>query len=118
MKRMYIGGPIFGLTPDDVAYRFAHGVALTRELRYKPVSAIDIEPVPHVGACPSGRRGTSDHNEGCHLRADLLALLDCQAMLVLRGWQASWGTKLELSVATAAGLHICFLGRAGDVTWA
>ena len=119
MKRgkMYIAGPVFGLTQEDIRVRFARGVELARAENYRPVSAIEVHPAAHIGQCPPGRKGMEDHNEGCHLRADLMALLGCQAMLLLRGWQTSWGSKLELSVATAAGLYICFESN-GELIWA
>jgi len=40
-----------------------------------------------------------------YLRADLRQLLDCQAVLLLRGWQQSKGARLEALIADEVGIR-------------
>jgi len=40
-----------------------------------------------------------------YLRADLRQLLDCQAVLLLRGWQKSKGARLEVLIADEVGIR-------------
>ena len=41
-----------------------------------------------------------------HLRADIGDLLDCDAILMLPGWEDSAGATLEHSIAVALGLEV------------
>lgn len=43
-----------------------------------------------------------------HMRADIAALLRCDAIYMLRGWEQSKGAKLELDVASSCGLRVLY----------
>jgi len=43
-----------------------------------------------------------------YLKRDLLALLDCDGIVLLPGWSYSAGASLELRVAGVAGLKVFF----------
>ena len=41
-----------------------------------------------------------------HMRVDIRALLMCDAIYMLRGWEMSKGCKLELDVASSCGIEV------------
>lgn len=43
-----------------------------------------------------------------YMRADILALLKCDAIYMLKGWKNSYGAKIEHAVAEACGLVITY----------
>lgn len=103
--RVYISAPIFG-TPDRGAALFAMGERIANNMGWYPTCPPDLPPHPHFGECPPGRRTEGEqHNEACHFRSDLRALLDCDAIIMMPGWIHSWGCKLELQIAGVCGLQ-------------
>ena len=84
--RCYIAGPIAGV--PDFWERFADAVPVVEELGYEPVNPCDITPAVH------------------DMRADLRALLDCDAIYMLPGWRESRGATAEHAVAVACGMRI------------
>jgi len=50
------------------------------------------------------------------LRADLIRMMRCQGIVLLRGWSKSRGSRLELSVAMALGFPVRFFNeRTGEL---
>lgn len=49
-----------------------------------------------------------EHSWGCFMRYDLKAMLDCDAIYMLPGWEQSHGARLELQVASAVGMRVVF----------
>lgn len=43
-----------------------------------------------------------------HMKADITALLTCDSIFLMNGWNRSAGCKCELDVATAIGLDVFF----------
>ena len=41
-----------------------------------------------------------------HMRADIVLLLGCDLIYMLRGWELSKGAKLEHDVATSCGIKV------------
>lgn len=88
----YIAGPMTGL-PD---YNYPAFHAAAAELRAQGI---------HV-------RSPAEHDHGTHqpydfyMRLALRALLDCDAILLLPGWETSKGARLEYDIAWALGMHI------------
>jgi hypothetical protein len=75
---------------------------------YVPVNPFDVPPHPAC-ICPeavSADGAGGGHQWGCYLRGDLAALLGCDAILMLPGWESSHGARLELTVASAVGLRV------------
>ena len=47
-----------------------------------------------------------EHRYGCYMKADLLALLTCEAALFMPGWRRSRGATSERGVAEICGITI------------
>lgn len=93
---------------DDARAVFRLAADLIAAAGHQPVNPFDIAP-HHRCVCPSpnGNEGAAGgHVWGCYLRGDLAALLDCDAILMLPGWEHSHGARLELAVAAAVGLRV------------
>lgn len=92
VKRIYISGPMTGM-PDLNFPAFHAEAARLSALGYDVVNPAEINPDP----------GMSWHE--C-MRRDLRALLDCDALALLEGWQKSAGAHLEMHVAHRIGMEI------------
>jgi hypothetical protein len=107
--RIYISGPISASPkPLDVVREIFRSTAdRLAMLGHTPVNPFDVPP-HHGCACPTEDQAGagSGHAWGCYLRGDLAAMLDCDAILMLDGWEPSHGARLELAVASACGLRV------------
>lgn len=91
-RMVYLSGPMTGC--DSLNFPAFHAEAKRlRGLGYEVVNPAELNPIP----------GTPWH--AC-LRADLKALLDCDAIVMLPGWEGSAGAHLEMHVAHRVGLEI------------
>lgn len=102
--RVYVSGAISGLPLDEARAMFRAACDLLAAKGYDTVNPFDV---PRRGgcSCPADPVG---HEWGCHLRADIMAMLDCDAIYMLPGWERSHGARLELTVASAVGLRVHF----------
>lgn len=108
--KVYIAGPITG-KPDGNKAAFLAAHARLSQLGHDPINPHDIMPVTHDGPCPDGPLGGQDvdpHNAPCYMRTDLQALLTCDAIYLLNGWELSSGARTEFEVGRAAGLRIMY----------
>lgn len=112
MARIYIAGPIAGRALQEYTTAFRYAGACLTELGWEPVCPLDVEPHQHDGDCPPGpaagetEPGAPTHTAPCYMRSDLGALLTCDAIYLLDGWEYSSGARTEFEVARAAGLAI------------
>ena len=106
--RCYVAGPIAGV--PDFRERFAAAVPAVEALGYEAVNPCDIPPVDHDNGCPPGYdpgEDASGHtSSACYMRADLRALLGCDAIYLLPGWSRSRGATVEHAVAVACGTPV------------
>ena len=103
--RMYVSAPIFGHDALVRAARFERGRIIAEDAGFIAVIPPDLKPEGHIGPCPPGRRTEgSIHAEACWFKADIKALLNCAAILLMDGWVSSWGCKLELQIASLCGV--------------
>lgn len=106
--KVYISGGITGLPLAAARVVFASAAAVLADVGHEPVDPFTVPPYQDC-SCPDavGPEGAgSGHEWGCYLRGDLAAMLGCDAILMLPGWEASHGARLELSVASAVGLKV------------
>lgn len=94
--KIYIAGPMTGY--PDFNYPAFHYAATV--LRAKGFDVIN--PAELHGSEDSG----GDHTWEWYLRAALKALLDCDEIVLLPGWEASRGAVLEEHVANALGMPV------------
>lgn len=92
MKRIYLSGPMTSM-PDLNFAAFHAEARRLRSLGYEVVNPVELNPDPTMGWHQCMRR-------------DLQALLDCDAMALLEGWQRSAGAHLEMHVAHRVGMEI------------
>jgi len=92
MTRIYISGAMTG-KPDLNFPLFNAEAARLRSLGYDVVNPVEICPDP-----------TATWHD-C-LKADIKALLDCDALALLDGWMDSQGAHLELNIAHRVGILI------------
>jgi len=111
--RVYISGPISSDTTrtlDQKRTRFAIAAAQIAALGFEPVDPFTIGPACADDPC---RHGTPEpaaqdpaHSWPCFLRADLIALLGCDGVATLPGWEHSEGANLEVNTARAVGILV------------
>lgn len=90
--RVYISGPITGVE-DLNRQAFAQAAKAL-----KSVGLIAVNP--HDNGVPEWAPWQA------HMRADLKMLVDCDALVLLQGWEKSRGAKLERQVAVGLGLRV------------
>ncbi len=92
MKRLYLSGPMSGIADHNFPAFNAEAERM-RRMGFDVVNPVDINPEP----------GATWHQ--C-LRNDLAALLTCDTLVLLDGWQQSAGAHLEMHVAHRIGMEI------------
>lgn len=108
--RVYVSGPI--ASDPDAREKFqAAADAINRWGGYEAVNPWDVAPLSHPGeACGRGYHPGDDAgghtSSACFMRTDLLALLSCDAIYLLPGYEASRGAQVELAVAEACGMRV------------
>lgn len=92
MTRVYVSGPMSGL-PDLNFPAFHQAAAQLRALGLQAVNPAEINP------------GSTMSWEAC-MRADIKALCDCDALVMLPGWENSRGAHLEVHLAHRLGMQV------------
>lgn len=107
--KIYISGPITYGT--DVKERFAAVRRKLTEQGYQVLSPLDI-PACEDFSCTLLKHEVQKgfaHSWACFLKYDLIVMMkECEGILMMDGWQDSHGARLELTVASAVGMHVVF----------
>lgn len=98
--RVYISGPMTGM-PELNFPAFHVAAKRWRDGGCEVVSPAELNPDP-------------DAEWRVCMRADIKALVDCDAIYMLPEWQKSRGANLEKHIAEALGLEIYYESRNGD----
>lgn len=108
--RCYVSHPIAGRSEEDkVHLELVAMDYVRRRLGMEPVLPRPIPPAcgQTVGCGIVGRHLPGDqHTIQCYMRGDLRALLDCDLVLMMPGWQWSAGCRDELNTALIAGISV------------
>lgn len=108
----YISTPMAGVPAHNLPMVTAIADLVT-ELGGFPVIPHDIPPFDHHRHdCPEsvtypGAEGGA-HGGLCHLRADLIVMLGCDAVIMAPGWRKSRGASTEFQTARSVGMPISF----------
>ena len=98
MIRVYLSGPITGLSEEEYTRRFA-----TAELHYEAAGYEVVNPVT-IG---QELQKTNPHpSYADYMAADLEAMRDCTHIALLEGWENSPGAQCEKREALKLGLEI------------
>lgn len=92
-RKIYISGPIKD-TPDHLK-RFAAGAQWIDGMGFTAVNPCCLEH-------------EADATYEDFMREDIRALLDCQGVYMLKGWEKSAGARAEHLVAVMIGLPIAY----------
>jgi len=109
--RIYIAGPISGRPVDVYTKAFREAQAALEAKGWEVVCPLDIPPHEHEGPCPESWGGgevepgvEAPHRAACYMRTGIAALMTCDAIYALWGYQFSRGARIELGVAKGLGL--------------
>ena len=105
--KLYIAGPIKGKADkNESAFRLVE--RKLQSLGYTTIVPLDIPPHKHEGNCPgnTSEAGEGEHKSGCYMRNDIIAMLKCDGIILLDGWENFAGARIEFLTAQACGLEI------------
>ena len=97
--RVYLSGPMKGY-PNSNFPAFHSTAAALRARGLEVVNPAEI-------GVSTAENDPNFYND-C-MRADLKAMMDCEAIALMRGWEASNGANLELHVAHRVGMRVLFV---------
>lgn len=92
-KKLYISAPISGGEPEERRKFFAGVAREAAERGWQPINPMDNG----LGA---------ETPWGQHMRKDIQMMLECDAIILMSGWQFSRGCRLEEIVAREIGLEV------------
>ena len=98
--RTYLSGRMSGL-PE---FNYPAFASAAKRLRSQGHTVVSPHELP--ADCPGCANTGHEHSWAEHMRVDLAALLTCEVIVMLPGWQQSRGAQLEKTVAEAIGLRI------------
>lgn len=106
-KKIYLAGPMTGL-PEYNYPEFESTTATLRKHGWDVVSPVEI--ARDMGY--SRDLINSDHAVFFNLmRAEKEALMDCDAIMLLEGWERSKGTRAELQLALSYNMEVICIER-------
>lgn len=107
---IYIAGPVAGKFKGNRAAFAKARFMITDVLGHEAVVPLDVPVHEHEGECPPGPIAGEDsaHTACCFMRSDIKALLECDAVYFLDGWELSSGSRTEFEVARACGLKMFY----------
>jgi len=94
---VYLSGPMTGL-PNHNYPAFHRAAAALRQAGHRVVNPAEIPFAP------------GSTWQQC-MRADLQAMLACDAIALMAGWERSAGAQLELHVAHRVGLQVLYVDQ-------
>jgi hypothetical protein len=112
--RIYVSHPIAGKTEEERVHSEQGALEFVQRVLGTFTAVLPRRIPPYCGsdeACTVPGRavpGDDRHSWQCYMRSDLLALLNCDAILMMPGWANSAGCMAELNTATTAGIPVSF----------
>lgn len=93
MKKLYISAPISGGEPEERRKFFAGVAREAAERGWQPINPMD-----------NGLDTEAPWRQ--HMRKGIRMMLECDAIILMSGWQFSRGCRLEEIVAREIGLEV------------
>lgn len=112
--KVYITGKINGLKESEYLALFGEAAEFLKGHGFTPVNPLEVLPECNE-ACKSGltfEDGRYMHTWQCYMKADIKALMNCEAIMPLENADDSRGAQLELALAEQVGLVL--FTRTGD----
>lgn len=104
--KVYLSGPVSGYDLEERRRTFAWWTAWLERVRgWGVVNPLEVRP--ECDGCALEEVG--GHTWSCFMRWDLRAMLTCDRIVLMPGWEASPGARLEHYVAVSCGLEVSFL---------
>ncbi len=94
--KIYISGKITGLLPKDAELKFKLAAKKIRTIYgWEAVNPFDLN---------------HDHNGEweSYMRTDIIALMECDGILMMEGWHESKGANIEYNLAKVLNMKIFF----------
>lgn len=91
--KIYIAGPITGT--DDYAERFAKAEAILTEKGFEPLNPVTL---PH----------NHDKEWASYMKEAIAAMMTCEAVIFLNGWEESAGARVERQLAIQLNFNIFY----------
>ena len=92
-QRVYLSGPISGYDYEERRITFGLWDTIMRAHGFEPVNPME-NGVP------------KDAPSEEHMRVDLMMLLKCDCIMMLKGWERSLGARVEHEVALSCGMRV------------
>ncbi len=99
--KWYLAGPMSGIKKHNYP-AFTAACILLRDQGWDIISPHESHPFMET-------RDTTTKEWQALLKEDIRILLDCQGIILLRGWSNSKGAQLECYVAVKLGMPVKFL---------
>lgn len=100
LKTIYISGPISGYDTEERKLAFKEATRVAGKMGYVSVNPME------------------DQEDGLtwaeYMRRDIKALMDCDAILMMPGWEQSRGAKLEKDIAERIGMEVLYMKEGGE----
>lgn len=125
--KVYISGPISAKIEGTTAEQRKERFMLCEQwillhTRMEPINPLKVQACPDHscgGAANNLIQGVDDahpdHSWECWMRHDIKALLDCQAIVLLPGWDQSPGATMECDIARTLGMIPYFADKTGRI---
>lgn len=120
--KIYISGPISSLSEAEYLPLFADAAEYVNAEGYEAVNPLYVDA--HCGGenCESDLKfedGRYMHTWQCYMKADIVALMNCDAIFMIPDWRTedSKGAMLELELAQAVGIPVAMIDDHGRLVW-
>lgn len=117
--KVYISGPISGYDLDERRELFANAAkAVAAELECETVNPMEVVPGCEY-QCDPGQLSDAPpyiHTWKCWMKYDIIAMMVCDAIVMLPGWEDSNGARLERNIAASLNYKIYYMDHGGCVS--
>ncbi len=101
-KKIYISGPITGIK-DNNKVEFGKAAGLLISMGHETYTPFDVTPT------------RDDYIWEDYMKLDIVALMGCDAIYLLDGWERSKGARLEKTLAESLGLAVYYQGKENEI---